>query len=225
MTNTILRVAIFAAAALLAASTLVSAQCPGNVAPSRLCASAGSNGRCPLSYFRSQPLNDIKQIYMQCEDNGATCCTDICTLQASASACRGLVDPATGAPNCIYMPASDSSYTCVAKKKLCLLNSPSDCAKLPLCEMNNVTGTCLVRLTYSVAEIAGASINACPALHGIVIAMLVLMFLSLVTAVVIVAVVVVYKQRKADEEEKKAQEEAEAAEAAAKAQQQEEAEF
>lgn len=131
---------------------------------------------------------------------------------------------------CAYMPYSGSRFNCVSKWKLCLLNSGSVsvCQRDIMCEMNNKTTppTCVVKAKFQAEEIAAAAnLDECPALHGAVIAFLVLMFVSLVGAIVFVIVVVIYKQKKADEEERKAKEEQEAAEAAAKAQQDDAADF
>lgn len=174
--------------------------------------------RCGAAYWQGNKLANIKDQFNYCLDNDAQCCTDPCTLRSDRTSCLALVE--SGSPLCIFMPFSSTSYACIAKQKLCLLLKPAECSKLALCAQDNVTNTCGLRASFSVAEISAASVSACPALAGVVVAFLVLMFLCLVGAIIFVVVVVVMKQKKADEEEKKAAEEAAAAEAAAKAQQQ-----
>jgi hypothetical protein len=187
-------------------------------------------GRCTQNYFRVNDLANIKEQFNQCADDGTTCCTDPCTLQLDVQGCLGLMLPDGSSTRCSYMPYSGSRYNCVSKWKLCLRfsNSVAECQRNVMCEMNNASTppTCIVKPRFQTEQAAAtATLDECPALHGVVIAFLVLMFISLVGAIVFVIVVVIYKQKKADEEERKAKEEQEAAEAAAKAQQEDAADF
>ena len=191
---------------------------PNVVAPNP----AGGNypeGRCPKSYWGANTFINIKDQYNQCADDGTACCADPCTFKSTVDTCLAVKEQ-TGSttPFCVYMPVGTNKYACIAKYKLCLLNKLEDCTKAPLCEINNATNphTCDVKARYTVAEISAATLEKCPALHGVVIAFLILMFLSLVGAIIFVIVVVIVKQAKADEEDKKLAEAQAAAEAAGK---------
>ena len=222
-------VALFVLVAATAAVINAQSSCTTNTVCDNAQAGTSNQGRCPISWllsaFKTDP-NGVADIYTQCHDDGNTCCADPCGNMPTAERCLSLPESANSpSPLCIFMPYSETEYHCISKYKLCALNSFATCQKLPLCEFSNTSNTCGLKLQYSAAEQQDFSLAQCPALHGAVVAFLVLMFISLVGAIIFVIIVVIVKQRKADEEEKKAAEEAAAAEAAAKAQQEEQADF
>lgn len=154
--------------------------------------------------------NAIYMQYTTCSTFGATsttqCCVDPCNAWVSTDAC-------SRDRRCIALPQSssgsaDNPCVCVLREKLCnLLPMNGGCSNpnYGFCGMSN--GQC----TY--IDPAGASastatlppggdvLSKCDSLHPMVIAMLALMFITLVGAIIIVGVIVVINQRKADREE------------------------
>jgi hypothetical protein len=224
---------VSAVAALLLLCT--GAQAQWTCTTSQTCDGA-TNSRCTNSWFmqnrdniiNNPNVNNMGNIYLGCLDDGKTCCNDPCTVFFTASTCLSLTESVgSSSPMCIFMPDTKTSYQCISKVKMCAINPVADgsCDRVPLCQADNVTGNCQLKVTYTAAQVQDYSLATCPALAGVVVAFLVLMFISLIGAIIFVVIVVVVKQRRADEEEKKAAEEAAAAEAAAKAQQEEQADF
>jgi hypothetical protein len=222
---------------MIASSSVVDAQASWtcNSAASSCIVDTSRNSRCDFAWLKTQLATRQQQVYttyLQCRDNGDTCCNDPCiNFQSSGDCLKPTESADTAAPLCVFMAGTVDQasaigrFQCLSKVKLCALSGNATCSVTPLCEWDASNNQCNLKLSYSPQEQAAGSISNCPALHPAVVAFLVLMFISLVGAIIFVVVVVIVKQRKADEEEKKAAEEAAAAEAAAKAQQEEQADF
>lgn len=163
---------------------------------------------CTFEYFRQQvnakPTDTVLQTrYMRCVAISGQCCHDPCMEMDEAEECSTLGD------ECLPLPSSYfKAAVCVNRNKLCALYDEGTCRNYNFCTW--VGGMCQYKVpTSGSGEITGAPggtvADQCDAMHPLVLAMLILMFLSLAGAVGFVAYVVQKRQKQADEEEARAE--------------------
>jgi hypothetical protein len=146
---------------------------------------------------------------------GNRCCEDPCKAYSGTSTC-------TDNRNCAALPfhsngGSEAEAVCVRREKLCSLLSVgsgvgdaknNQCGLYSfcfnrggVCDYVNPTSGAAAAATLAPGEDVGSK---CGALHPMVVAMLALMFVTLVGGIILVGVVVVLNQRKADAEDAEA---------------------
>jgi hypothetical protein len=145
-------------------------------------------------------------VYAACIANpSGGLCVDECVVRTSCMS----------SSICTLVPGRSTALNCVSKDKLCSAFSGSNaslCQSMPMCGFDSSSKACYFAPPSNPTTPPGESVaEKCPALHPIVIAMLVLMFLTFIAGVVIVAVVVIRNQKKADEEEQRKEQAAAAA--------------
>lgn len=212
------------ASAVLAALLVGGGNAVCNMNP--MCATP-NNAVCDAAYFNNAFATStnllVKTQFLTCIADSGACCQDDCYVPASGSSspvktpqeCLNTNMDTTATPpvtRCAALPSTSlGSVLCVNKEKLCMLLNENQCqARGSYCSWAN--GACKFQVSQFGGATAGPAKSAedeCPAMHPLVIAMLVLMFISLVVAVVVVAVTVIQRQKEADLEEQ--QEEARAA--------------
>jgi hypothetical protein len=144
------------------------------------------------------------------------CITQPGTSQCCVDDCYARLSPAClNNPMCMLIPGAGQTIECIRQSKVCAVLSlnATQCSRYSFCEMQG--STCVFKKMQAGEAPPGVSVaDACPAMHPVVIAMLALMFATLLGAIGVVGFVVWRNQRKADEEdERRAQIEAAAAEA------------
>lgn len=166
--------------------------------------SLGALSNCTAAAFRAG-LVPIGCITSNRKGDGSGCATDVCFSHATGSSC---VD----GDQCSPVPTGD--FKCMSSQLLCWSLNETQCASRKYCAWVPVSGYC----NYTVPTVAPATARAlelqddCPAIHPVVLAILIIMFVTLLIAVAIVVVVVVLNKKKQDELEREDEEaEAEAA--------------
>jgi hypothetical protein len=138
--------------------------------------------------------------------DGPGCAEDGCSSQKSGATCVAV-------SQCSPVPLA--AFRCASSQLLCWSYNETQCAQRRYCSW---TTTAIPYCNYTVPLIAPAVAHAaelndsCPAIHPVVLAILIIMFVTLLIAVGIVLVVVVLNKKKQDELERE-EEEAEAEEA------------
>lgn len=178
--------------------------CPGST-NTTFCSTAVSSAvpnpsvtTCTANFFAklsSSSVNDM--IFTSCIPVAGElqCCADPCSSFPSASLCPSA--------SCAPLRTAGGSgpaapINCVSRDKLCWrLVTETSCKTFKFCQWSNSLCQFVVP-TLSGGTGAPSVADVCPALHPAVVAMLALMFVSIVIAIVVVAVVVVVNQRKAD---------------------------
>jgi hypothetical protein len=183
------------------------ATCPAGQSSSQCSSIVGS---CEISYWKGlMPLSKTQLVqYGACspdpDGNTQSCCVDPCTKQSSMTACVTYTGVEGG---CLWAPGLLTlapGYMCITAEKLCYLIPADQCALAGMCELASDNVTCTTKENYSPDDQPAARISVadqCSGLPGLVVAMLVLMFLSLLGGIILVGVIVVTRKKAADEAE------------------------
>ena len=168
-----------------------------------ICLAASSAGGCDPKTIKTRLQASTTTSSQNALYNTFLCCSSACTVDqcsqfSDASSCLAV-------KGCAPVPEQGGLVACIAQSKLCQLTPDNQCAGYRFC--SNSSGSCAFDVSSSAPSTDdGPSVaDSCPAMHPMVVAMLVLMFLTFVGAVVLVAFVVVRNQRQADEDEKRAE--------------------
>jgi hypothetical protein len=196
--------ALLVAALLVAA---VAAQCPADVGTTLqkdICKSftdgcSAAQFLARISLLNSSATDPVMKGYLDCWHVGGACCVDECRVHK-------LKDSCVKSGQCAVLPGNGRTNQCVNKNKLCGLLTPEQAKPYIFCKQDVTPGMYDVPAEFIAAALDESAVtDKCPAMHPMVIAMLVLMFITLVAGVVVVAVVVIRNQKKADEEEARAE--------------------
>ena len=149
---------------------------------------------CP-SAMATCPISDMKaagydgDVVQQCLQSGGSCGCD---------PCNGYAPPeCPNQKSCYLLPVGGSGGVCVVRDKVCISFNQSRCADLAFCLWGE-SGYC----EFSPPAAPPSSEANCPTLHPFAVAMIVLIFLTLVFMGAVIGVMIILRNRARAEEER-----------------------
>lgn len=187
-------IAVVAVAAVMTSSYMADAVCTSQTCTTTV----GSS--CTMEAFATQPypLSPGQKLVMEsCINSGGNCICDPCSAYFEQNTC-------SADTTCFWTPRGG----CVATGKMCVRfsSNASECNTYKMCKHDG--SVCV----FTTPAAPTATLTDCPPMHPFAVAMIILIFMTLVAMAVIIGVMIVLRNKaRAEEERNEEERDAEAA--------------